>query len=197
MGWLQEHAALKVTSIRARSEGPFDEAPASKELHTHEQNEWRLWRQQLDEVRREIIEQGVHELSARSHTRRRPGRPGALASYKNYKSRFLREWAQFITQSAKQKAGLNQHDLAAAFGYTEANQWRDLKRGAQECYRMTHERFVVHTKETVIRRGWNTLRRGNLVFLWNRHLMNPPQFEELIGEQELPQICVTEDAKLC
>lgn len=189
MGWLREHSALKVTSIKSRSEGPFDRVPINDSLHEREQVEWQQWRKRLDEARREIVAQAMHEFLARGCAKPNRGRPSALSSYKNYKLNFLRDWAQFITQAAKKKDGLNQHDLAAAFGFTEANQWRDIKRGAKH-YRMTHERFIVKTKEVVLPRGWNTLRRGNLTTLWTQYLMNPAQYAEWL----LRQNCVTEGA---
>lgn len=174
MGWLREHAARKTTLTGNRSAGPFDEVPISEELHAHELNEWKQWRQRQDEARRGFAADAIHELLARSHVKPRRGRPSALTSYKNYKRDFLREWAQFITHSAKQRAGMNQHDLAAAFGFSEASEWRELKRGAKNaCYRMTFERFVRHTRETVVPRVWNALRRGNQVLLGTRYLMSP------------------------
>lgn len=191
MGWLREHSALKITPIRKRSEGPFDEVPVDDLLHDHEQSEWKRWQQRLGALSQEIAAQAAQEMQERDQVPRKRGRPSALASYKNYKRFYLQEWAQFITAQAL-KMGMTQGELASLFNEAwDGANWRELLRADDRQYRM-----VYGANKVVKARGWDIRRNGNLTMIWTRALFNPKEFEEW-ALQSSPQFHHNECVKSC
>lgn len=169
MGYLAEVMAnaSNLAAWNADVEGMDGQDELFDALFAHEQKRWFDADEAAKQYQERLVRSAMEELVARSNSKAKVGRRPALMAYKEYKQTFLRGWAHFVTKCAK-RDGLTMNRLAWAFGFTEDSEWRALQRG--DCYRMTHQRFVSHSRWTVPHRGWNVLREGNLVRILDENL---------------------------
>lgn len=181
MGWLRNHGALKVSAIRERFTGPFDDAPEiPHEMWEREQEEWRLWQQTVERSHQSLVAKALTELTTRNRRgEARPGRKPTLSAYKEYKSRFLGKWAAAVERNAQSRGALTQNSIAEALGFTDATEFRALKRCDEKRQGMLPSRFPSFVA-SMAKNGWH--RHRNIVHVWMLNkLMSPSEFETWVA----------------